>query len=97
MHLSIYPSTYLPTYLSLTLYSSWRYYSKVFEVFTGIFLFALTHESPFQHNGLRSVQKSREELGGGRYRGGTPELLLAALERPPEANIYGKYFLLMAL
>lgn len=55
------------------------------------------HESPFQHNGLRSVWKSREELGGGRYRGGTPELLLAALERPPEANIYGKYFLLMAL
>lgn len=69
----------------------------MFVVFKEVFLFALTHESTLQDDALRSGLKSCEELGGRRYRGGTPELLLASLEHPPEADIYGKYFLLMAL
>lgn len=97
IYLSIHPSNHLSIYVSLTLYSSWRYHSKVFVVFTAIFLFALTHESALQDDALRSALKSCEELGGGRNRGGTPELLLPSPEHPPEANIYGKYSLLMAL
>lgn len=79
-------------YLSLTLYSSWRYNNKIFGFFAEILLFALIHESSSQDDALRSALKSWDGAGTG-----VAHLnCLSSLEHPPEGHIYGKYSLLMA-